>query len=97
MDRGLDEFKPENIKECDQKMLSIIKGKAQELFDEQKRKCGEYGYRLEKCKVSQTNRSLVFYAYCDPFSYFITYLKHSFKIIFSHYFLTKKLISKFIL
>jgi hypothetical protein len=52
MDRGLDEFKPENIKECDQKMLSIIKGKAQELFDEQKRKCGEYGYRLEKCKKS---------------------------------------------
>jgi hypothetical protein len=40
-DRGLDQFKPQNIKNCDQKIFSIIKGKAHKMFDEQKGKCGE--------------------------------------------------------
>jgi hypothetical protein len=49
-DRGLDQFKLQNIKECVLKILSIIKDKAQELFDEQKRKCGEFGYRSKSAK-----------------------------------------------
>jgi hypothetical protein len=40
-DRGLDQFRPQNIKKCDQKIFSIIKGKAHQIFDEQKGKCGQ--------------------------------------------------------